>query len=53
MMAEDEKEMLLMTSEFERYVREKELGVNVEKTKIVRFRKKRGKDEEVWKLNGK
>ncbi|XP_051169309.1 uncharacterized protein LOC127286774 [Leptopilina boulardi] len=53
LMAENESGMRLLMNEFEGYVREKELCVNVEKTKVLRFRKKRMKDDQVWKLNGK
>ncbi|XP_051161831.1 uncharacterized protein LOC127281899 [Leptopilina boulardi] len=53
LMAEDENGMKLLMNEFEKYVREKDLRVNVEKTKVLRFRKKKDKEEMEWKMNGK
>lgn len=51
LMADDEAGMRLMMGEFEKYAREKDLWVNVEKTKIVRFRKRRGKRRYERSLN--
>lgn len=42
-MVEDDSRMRLIMNEFEKYVREKDVYMNVEKTKVLRFRKKRGK----------
>lgn len=41
LIVEDENGMRLMLHEFAGYVREKDSCVNVEKTKLVRFRNKR------------
>lgn len=46
LMSEAESGMRLSMSEFQKYVRKKELWVNVKRTKIVRFRKNKRKDEE-------
>ncbi|XP_043481252.1 uncharacterized protein LOC122510560 [Leptopilina heterotoma] len=53
LMAENESGMKLLMKEFEKYVREKDLSVNVEKTKVVRFRKKNDKEKIEWRMNGK
>ena len=37
---------------FEEYAREKDLTVNVPKTKVVYFRKRRNDVKYGWKLNG-
>lgn len=39
LLAEDDQEMILILSEFLEYVKEKHLCLNVEKTKLIRFRK--------------
>ncbi|XP_043468318.1 uncharacterized protein LOC122502364 [Leptopilina heterotoma] len=53
LMAEEVNGMKLLLNEFEKYVREKDLSVNVDKTKVLRFRKRKRKEYEVWKMNGK
>ncbi|XP_051165700.1 uncharacterized protein LOC127284347 [Leptopilina boulardi] len=53
LLAECESGMRLMMREFEKYVSGKDLCVNVEKTKVLRFRNRKEGKEEVWKLNGK
>lgn len=45
LMAESEKGMRFMLSIFQECVREKDFYVDVEKTKVNRFRKKKGKVE--------
>lgn len=52
LMADEERGMRLMLNEFEKYVSEKDLCINVEKTKVMRFRKRRKIGKEEWKLNG-
>ena len=37
---------------FEEYVREKDLAVNVSKTKVVHFRKRKNYVKYGWKVNG-
>lgn len=41
LMSENESGMRLLIKEFEKYVREKDLYINVEKTKAMRFMKKK------------
>ncbi|XP_051156194.1 uncharacterized protein LOC127278503 [Leptopilina boulardi] len=53
LIAEEESGLRLLMREFELYVREKDLWINVDKTKVMNFRKKRVKDKEVWSMNGK
>ncbi|XP_051167789.1 uncharacterized protein LOC127285695 [Leptopilina boulardi] len=53
LLADNESGMKLLLKEFERYVREIDLNVNKEKTKVMIFRKRKGKDEEEWMMNGK
>jgi len=54
LMAEKEEEMRSMMERWERYVGTKNLEVNVEKTKIMRFRRKGGRWKSiVWKWKGK
>ncbi|XP_043464490.1 uncharacterized protein LOC122499949 [Leptopilina heterotoma] len=53
LMAENERGMKLLMKEFEGYVRKKDLCVNVEKTKVVRFRRIGEVEEVEWKLNGR
>ena len=49
MLAKDEKEMKEMMKNLEKYTKRKKLVLNVEKSKIMVFRKGRGKKEEaVW-----
>lgn len=50
--AEKESGIRLLILEFEEYARGKELWVNEEKKKLLRFRKKRGEENEVWRMNG-
>ncbi|XP_043465341.1 uncharacterized protein LOC122500467 [Leptopilina heterotoma] len=51
LMADDEAAIRLLMDEFGKYAREKDLCVNVEKTKVVRFRKRRGGKKYDWKMN--
>jgi len=54
LMAEDEQGMKAMISRLERYLEEKGLNLNVEKTKIIRFRKGGGRRHKVdWRWKGK
>lgn len=53
LMAECENGIRLLMREFKKYVKGKNLWVNVEKTKIMRFRNRKFGKEEVWQLNGK
>jgi len=54
LMAEDEQGMKAMISRLERYLEEKRLNLNVEKTKIIRFRKGGGRRHKVdWRWKGK
>ena len=52
LLADDEGGMNLLMKRFEEYVREKDLTVNVPKTKVVYFRKRRNDVKYGWKLNG-
>ena len=53
LLADDEGGMNLLMKRFEEYVREKDLMVNVPKTKVVYFRKRKNDVKYGWKLNGK
>ncbi|XP_043263108.1 uncharacterized protein LOC122403575 [Colletes gigas] len=54
MVAKDEEEMGSMIRRFEGYLEGKRLEVNVEKTKVVRFRKGGGRERKVeWRWKGK
>ena len=52
LVAEEEKGMNLMMKTFEDYVREKDLTVNVSKTKMTCFRKRKQKIEYEWRIAG-
>ena len=51
-MAEEERRIKLMMRTFEEYVREKDLTVNVSKTKVMCFRKRKQKVEYKWRIAG-
>lgn len=46
LLAEDENEIKSMIGRLEKYVEKKKLEVNIDKTKIMRFRKEGGEDGE-------
>ena len=52
LVAEEERGMKLMMRTFEEYVREKDLTVNVSKTKMMCFRKRKQKVEYEWRIAG-
>ena len=52
LVAEDERGMKLMMKTFEEYVKEKDLTVNVRKTKMMCFRKRKQKIEYEWRIAG-
>lgn len=54
MLAEEEHDMRAMLSRMERYLERKGMELNPEKTKIMRFRKGRGRMKKVnWRWKGK
>ena len=52
LVAEEQRGMKLMMKTFEEYAREKDLTVNVSKTKMMCFRKRKQKIEYEWKIAG-
>lgn len=53
LMEDKESGMRLLIGEFEKYMREKDLCVNVEKMKILRFRNRSEGGKDKWKVNGR
>ena len=51
LLADDEGRMNLLMKRFEEYVREKDFTVNVIKTKVVYFRKRKNDIKCGWKIN--
>lgn len=45
LLAEEEKRMRNMIKRFKKYVRENNLSLNMEKSKILRFTKERGREK--------
>ncbi|XP_033231601.1 uncharacterized protein LOC117182612 [Belonocnema kinseyi] len=52
LLADDVRGMNLLMRVFEEYVREKGLTINVNKTKMMYFRNKRGRLKYEWKIKG-
>ena len=52
LVAEEERGMKQMMRTFEEYVREKDLTVNMNKTKMMCFRKRKQKVEYAWRIAG-
>jgi len=54
LMAEDEQRMKAMVRRLERYLEEKKLELNVEKTKIMKYRRGAGRKKKVdWRWKGR
>jgi len=47
LLAEEEEGMRGLIRGFEKYIKEKGLELNVEKSKVIRFRKRGGRDKKV------